>query len=165
MKLVPLLALAIVASGHAPAIAGTLLYEFNFSTPTDSAPQGFSYQTDIATPPGTTITGAQTLPALVLIFPLVAGRDFTGAWSFTLMSSPTSLFMWTAQEDLSFPNTPGVYTGQPAVLTTQVMFVVNHIPGTVDITIQEIPEPRTALLALTALALFAAMTAMDWRRR
>ena len=165
MKMVPLLVLAIVAFGTAPAVAGTLMYEFNFVTPVDAAPQTFSYQTDLATAPGTTISGVQSSPPLAMIFPLVAGRDGTGAWSFTWMGSPTFVFTWTAQEDLSFPNLPGVYSAQPALLKSQVMFVVNQVPGTVDITIQEIPEPGTCLFAVAALTLFGGFSRKTWQRR
>ena len=75
MKLVPLLAVAIAASGYAPVIAGRLLYEFNFSTPADLAAQGFSYQTDMATVPGSGISGVPGSPALAKIFRLAAGGD------------------------------------------------------------------------------------------
>ena len=151
LKILLLLVLAIASSGTLPAVAATLAYEFDFHTPVGSAPQSFFYESDGPTAPGTGLSGVQSLPDVGTLFPLVASRGFDGDWSFTGMGSPTYVFTWETQIGLSFPNLPGFYASEPALLTSQVMFVVTQTPGTVDITIQSVPEPAMSLLVLTVL--------------
>lgn len=124
----------IAAVCASPAIAGAPIYQFNFAATSISAPAAFSYRSDVPTPPGAGISNVQT--SLGLIFPLVASRDSMGAWSFTWTTSPTFSVTFAAQTDMGFPNVPGVYPGEPALITVNAMFMTMTAAGTVDISIQ-----------------------------
>ena len=150
MRSLPLLVVTVIAAGSSSAIASTLTYEFDFAANTNSPPASFFYVAASPTLPGTILSNVQT--SLDLIFPLVAGRDATGAWSFFWADSPTFSLTFTTQTDLEFPNTPGTYS-EPSLITSQIMFVTTTVPGTVDILIQAVPEPGTAWLVAGSLLL------------
>lgn len=163
MKALLLFVATSAALGSASAVAAPLSYEFDFFTSANSAPISFFYQTAVATAQGTIISGVKSSPDQAAIFPLAAQRRLTGAWLFTAMFSPTAVETWTAQTGVGFPNSPGVYLGQPALLTVQAMFVITNFPGTVNVTIQDVPEPGTLLLMLTGFAPFG-LTRRAWLR-
>jgi hypothetical protein len=151
MKLLSLVVAVIVASS-ASAFAAPLSYRFDFAPTSTSGPVTFSYQTESATAPGMVLSDVQS--SLPPAFPLVAVREPTGEWSFTWQNSPTFAFHFTAQTNLDFPNSPGLYLTQPALVTSQIMFVTSTVPGTVDISIQAVPEPRAAFLMFIGLTAF-----------
>jgi hypothetical protein len=138
-----------------PTITVPLLYEFDFSSTALSSPISFFYETATPTAPGTGLSDVQSSPPLSNIFPFLADRDSTGAWSFTWTTSPTFFVNWTAQTGLDFPNVPGFYPGQPSLISISAMFQTSTAPGTVNISISEVPEPGTAWLILSGVVLLA----------
>jgi hypothetical protein len=145
-----LLVFALFAAGNETAISSPLLYEFSFRVPPFSETD-ISYVSDAPTIPGTDVTDLLPVSPNPFPFPILSGfRDVTGAWSFTVRVMPTVGFTYIAQTDTTFLNLPGQYLGLPALLT---QFGLSS-PGTVDISIEAVPEPRTSLLMLAGLVVF-----------
>jgi len=146
MKMLAVITCALVFTGTA-AIAGTLTYTFDFAIGGT-----IYYVTSSPTAPGTDLSSLVcNCPGA--LFPPVAERELSGAWDFKYMWSPTATEDFLAQTDLTFPNVPGFYPGLPATYSVQEMFVVTNYPTTVDISIQETPEPSTAVLFAGGLVL------------
>jgi hypothetical protein len=136
-----------------PAFAGTYVYEFDFIH------AGFfgqdvtvSYVTPNLTAPGTDLT---SLVGGGLPPESNSNRDSSGAWNFFFWNSPTATASFSAETDLSFPNLPGFYSSLPATYSVQQMFAFRSGSTTVNISIQETPEPGGTSLALCGLVLIA----------
>jgi len=125
------------------AAGGPLVYRFTFSPTAISSAISFSYKADSPTDAGTTLHDVQG-PA-DLIFPVIASRDSTGAWSFLVMGSPSFTFTYVARTDLGFPNSPGSYPGEPASITRNVMFNYTTESGIVTIAIEPISDTPLAV--------------------
>jgi len=154
MKATALLVCCIAVTAMS-AFAGPYAYTFDFLN------AGFyggdviiSYETTGLTAPGTDLTSlvGGGIPPYSY-----SNRDSGGAWNFFFWGSPTATASFTAETDLSFPNLPGFYSGLPAAYSVQQMFEYHSGSGTVNITIQDIPEPAGISLALCGLALIAGL--------
>lgn len=134
------------------ALAGSIVYQFRFSS--SYGPAVFSYSSDGPTAPGTGLSSVvQT--SLPLIFPLVAERDSSGNWSFAETLSPSDTLTFLAQTGLGLPDSPGFYPGLPALIT-QSGFMGNQMTGTVDVLIQSSPAPSTGSGGIVNAAGFTA---------
>ena len=146
-----------LAASTVCAIAAPLAYHFDFAATDVSGQFSFWYDAPSATPPGTGLPDVQTSAGL--IFPLLASRESSGEWSFHWMGSPTFSFTLTALTDVSFPNSPGMYLDVPSEVIANVMFETRTALGTVDIRIEQVPEPGTPSLVLCGVIL---MSALRW---
>jgi hypothetical protein len=159
MKTLPLFVLAILAMGSQPVVASTLAYEFSFRS--SAAPEWdlvWLYETDTPTPPGTfnCIPNVTSVPP-ANFYGHCGSRDVGGAWVF-ILGVPTFSVTYTALTDTAFPNSPGVYLDLPALV--RVGPAPPPVPAAVDIAIQLVPEPVSFLLLVSALVLFAGLTAI-----
>jgi hypothetical protein len=137
-------------AGSQTAAANPLSYELSFRVSSLSSGVNISYNAE------TTIPGTNLDEVLLLTYPgpvpSVSGfRD--GAWSFTIGFATTS-FTYIAQPDTAFANLPGLYLGLPALFVTRFG---ESSPGTVDISIESVPEPKTSFLIAAELVVFVGL--------
>lgn len=142
MKILATVVFAMFLTGGETAIASAVSYEFAFQFP-QAGTTSIAYVA-----PGPTLPGTNLNDLLGSMSPTTGFRDTAGAWSFTRGSQITS-FTFIAQTDTTFANLPGLYSGLPALFVTRFGL---STPGTVDITIETVPEPGTWLLIAVGFA-------------
>ena len=140
----------------APGIAGPQSYFFDFGpTPVLQADATFLYFSAEPTAPGTTITVAAATPQVGLDTSAFGSRQSDGTWEFGLNPiDPHAQYLFRAETDLSFPNTPGIFTVASIESFSGICIPCppsGPDPGTVTITITDLPEAGSWLLLCAGL--------------